>query len=148
MQQYGDDTAVGTFIRGNGITRYPSARVGSPPTLVVNLRYAGVPSEQGRATGNARTVNGRSTATEYQAMGSASQSRCGGGGARWQDHDAGSAPALSVDGGGIPFLAAHFRGPRLARPAGNARSTIPRDPAPAKSQIAPMINGRSSFTRH
>src|SRR5215472_10718334 len=75
-------------------------------------------------------------------MGGTSQSHCGGGGTRWQDHDAGSAPALSADGGGIPFVAACIRGPRPARPASDARSAIPRAPAPAKSQVAPMINGR------
>ena len=44
MQQYGDDAAVGMFIRGKGLAR-PSARVGSRPTLVVSLRYSGVPRE-------------------------------------------------------------------------------------------------------
>ena len=42
-------------------------------------------------------------------------------------------------------MAARIRGPRPARPTSDARSAIPRAPAPAKSQVAPMINGPSSW---
>lgn len=35
---------------------------------------------------------------------------------------------------------------RLAWPASDARSTISRAPAPARTQVAPMISGRSSLT--
>jgi len=41
MQHYGDDAAVGTFIRGKGITRCKRPR----RQLIASLRYAGVPSE-------------------------------------------------------------------------------------------------------
>src|SRR5215472_11481773 len=73
-------------------------------------------------------------------MGDPSQSGCGGRGAQRQDYDGGGVAPLSADRGGILIVAARVRDPRPARSASNARSAIPRAPAPAKSQAAPMIN--------